>query len=428
MIGVIFVLVFAAILVGIMMASGIYTSGSRLPHVILGGYFLRLILRVVFQNVQLFSHAIGGDYLLYEIQAKAVILFWEHEGFQYVSAAKMPDLGVTSLPANLFAAIQYMCGDSGSETACTALIALCAAITVINIYSLAIEFGATKRSATLFAILFYFQPSFLYYTSDMYKDGLVLCFEMVALGSALRLSRGFNLLHGFIGAVALLGLWNVRHYLVFVTGFTLLISFVGIGERKNVLRSAMAILVMVGGLVLIALYSSALDTITADADRTFEAGTSEAVLGDNATGGSGVTFDDGGKPWGALHWKVLYTLFSPFLWAGGSLGFQLAKIDVLVWYYVMYRAYQAVRTSNRSFVAMIATFVVPCTIMYATSMANVGLMVRQRLVILAATFLLAATFDPTKQHVQQVKAIADPLMQRLRATNQARSAARAARS
>ena len=47
-------------------------------------------------------------------------------------------------------------------------------------------------------------------------------------------------------------------------------------------------------------------------------------------------------------------------------------------------------------VVMLLTFIVPCTVMYAMSVANVGLIMRQRLVIVAATAIFAAIYTPKK--------------------------------
>src|SRR6185503_11111871 len=110
----------------------------------------------------------------------------------------------------------------------------------------------------------------------------------------------------------------------------------------------------------------------------------------NARGGSGVIFDDGGSPFGALWLKLIYTMFSPFPWGSGSMGFHIGKIDVFIIYFFVLRVWAVIRTKElRLIVLMVMTFALPCTVMYATSLANVGLIVRQRLVVIAALTFLA---------------------------------------
>jgi hypothetical protein len=225
----------------------------------------------------------------------------------------------------------------------------------------------------------------------MYKDGLVLCFTMGALGSALRLSWRLSLVHAVIGAACIWALWYVRFYLIFVTVAPLVVGIVGIGT-KNVTRPVIAALLLLATLIALVSSTDILQLASERANQTFLHGTSSQVLSANASGGSGVTFDDGGSPYGALPAKLAYTLFSPFLWASGSLGFHIGKIDALLWYFILYRAIRAARTADRRLVLMLMTFLLPCTLMYAMSMSNVGLIVRQRLVIVAAAAILASLY------------------------------------
>jgi hypothetical protein len=61
---------------------------------------------------------------------------------------------------------------------------------------------------------------------------------------------------------------------------------------------------------------------------------------------------------------------------------------------VLYRAIRGLRKSEPLLVIMLLTFIIPCTVMYAMSMSNIGLIARQRLVIVAACSILAAINSP----------------------------------
>lgn len=391
-----FSVTFAGILVVTMQLAGILRAKSYFPHVVVGGYVLRLLLQLFLREVQLFSHDSGGDYVLYELCARVIAQLWDRDTFHYVTSDELPELGATSLPANLFAGIIYFCDGVGDRTACTALVALSAGLTAVNIYLLAVRFGAEPKNASLYAIVFYLQPSFLYYTCDMFKDGLVLCLTLGALGSALRLGQKFSVVDTVLGLVCLLGLWYVRFYLVFVTAMPIVVGLIGLSDRRDNLRSMLAAVLLAFALIGVAIYTDLLQLVTARGTETFEIGTSQVVLQDNGSYGSGVLFDDGGVPYRALPQKLAYTIFSPFPWSPGSFGFQLGKLDALVWYFVVYRAVQAARQIDRRLLLMLLTFIAPCTIMYAMSMSNVGLIVRQRLTIVAATVVLAALFVPKR--------------------------------
>ena len=324
-----------------------------------------------------------------------IAVMWRSGGVHYITTAEMAEIGPTSLPQNLFALVIYLNDASITRLGCTAVVAFAAALTALNLYMLSVQFGADSKSALLFASMLYFQPALLFYTSDLYKDGLVLCFTIGALGSALRLSNKLTLLHAAIGVICLWALWYVRFYLMFVTVAPFLVGVVGMGSKNSARPVLAAMSLAILGIAL-AGFTDFLQLASAKAEAAFATGTSAAAVLDNSRGGSGVVFDDGGSPFGALPAKLAYTIFAPFPWAGGSLGFQLSKIDALLWYFVLYRAYRAAFQVDRRLLIMLGTFVVPATLMYAMSMANVGLIMRQRLVIVAAVAILASLYKPQK--------------------------------
>lgn len=370
--------------------------GASLPKVIIGGYVLRLVIQSFIRHVPFFSHGGGGDCLVYEELGRLIAAVWSHVGVHYITAQELEVVGATSLPPNLFAAVIFLNGgevDALSRLGCTSMAAFAAGLTALNLYTLSVQFGAEKRVALLLASIIYFEPAFLFYTSDMYKDGLVVCFTIGALGSALRLAFRFSLLHVVVGVVCVWALWYVRFYLIFVTVAPLLVGAVGIGS-KSVARSLLAAIVLASAAIVLASFTDLLQLATDRASETFQKATSSRVINANSQGGSGVVFEDGGSPYGALPAKLAYTLLSPFPWSAGSLGFQVGKLDAFLWYFILYRAVRACKQADRRLVIMMMTFLVPCTVMYAMSMSNVGLIVRQRLVVVAAAVILASLYVP----------------------------------
>jgi hypothetical protein len=141
--------------------------------------------------------------------------------------------------------------------------------------------------------------------------------------------------------------------------------------------------------------------------ETYELSHDSNVKAYNAMGGSGVTFDDGGNPFGAIVPKLVYTIASPFPWQSGSFGLHVGKIDVFIFYYLIYRAYIAGRrmalTDRESLIQFIA-FLVPSTVAYATTMANIGLILRQRMPIVFVTAILASLSWPERRSMALSKA------------------------
>jgi hypothetical protein len=233
MIGVLCALLFG-LLLWIIIRTGDRKGGLTMLGLILGGYVLRLCIQIFVREIQLFSHERGGDSLVYEELAVYIARLWRVTGVTFFTAKELPDLGPTALPANIFASIIYLNGGEPSQLGCTALIAFVAGLTSFNLYHLAVQFGASPRTAARTGALFYFGPTFLYYTSDTYKDGLVVCLVVGALGSALRVMQRVSALHIGIGLVSLLGLWYVRFYLVFVTTAPLVVGLLGMRSKTAV--------------------------------------------------------------------------------------------------------------------------------------------------------------------------------------------------
>ena len=95
----------------------------------------------------------------------------------------------------------------------------------------------------------------------------------------------------------------------------------------------------------------------------------------------------------------------------GSVGFNIGKLDAFLWYYLMFRAWKAAKImwrEDRTGLLMLMTFIVPTTFMYATSFANVGLSLRQRLIVVMVTAILAIRSWPAKAGQAEHAADEDP--------------------
>lgn len=374
-------------------------ANERLVQLFVAGYLARLVVQLFSRSLSLFSHGGGGDYVIYEALALDIIRYWSFFGFGFVSRNELPDLGPTSLPPNLFAVVINLNGGDPTPFGCTTLVAFMACLTCLNVYLLAIELGADRTHAFRLTALFLFSPAYLLYTSDMYKDGPVLFFAVAAVASAMRLSRRFSAVHLAFGAVSLFALWHVRYYLVFMCAAPLFVGLTGFRTRSSI-RPLFATLLLGAIFALAAGTTDVVDNVTEQANRTFAHATNRNVLQSNAATGSGVTFDDGGNAFGAMAPKLAYMIFSPFPWAGGSVGFHIGKIDTFIWYYFLWRAVKASRRLwrvDRTLILMFGIVIVPMTVAYATTFANVGLSLRQRLVIVLITAVLAMLSWPARR-------------------------------
>ncbi|MEV7006432.1 hypothetical protein [Streptosporangium sp. NPDC051022] len=381
------VVVAAMVLVLVVHASLETRVARRVLVVLLAAFAVRLVVHVLVLRGAMIGY--GGDNLGYEARAIEVVGYWRHAGIQYVTSEQLGTVYGASLPCNVFALVIYLCGGP-APLACTAVIALLACALCVVMYRFARLVGADEDAAVRLLHITAFMPGFLLHTSDTFKDGFNALLVVGCLGLAASSARRFSVGKLLVLGVMLWALWYVRPYMVFMCAVPMII---GIVNPRRVFS--------VRGLLILAALLASVSTFAGGGEETaagsiqeqLEQGQSGMVIRSNNDGGSGVVFDDGGNPWNALGSKLLYTLLSPFPWTGGSMALQLGKVDVLVWYYLLWSAVRGTRrlwATDRVMLGALVLFIVPSAVAYATTMANIGLIFRQRMPIVMITSLLAA--------------------------------------
>ncbi|GAA3201866.1 hypothetical protein [Nonomuraea roseoviolacea] len=363
-------------------------TARRVLPVVLVAFAARLVVHVAVMRSGVLDY--GGDNLAYEARAAQIVELWKLDGFAFVTADDRPYLGSAAVPCNVFALVMYLCGGP-APLACTAVVALLACALCVVVYRIARLVGADERAAFRLLVVTAFMPAFVLHTSDTFKDGFNAFLVVACVGIAVSVARRFRVAV-LLQAVPLLWcLWHVRPYMVFVSVVPLVCGVIASRSRFSVNKLvAFSGLLVVGILFAGGVYD---DTPLEVAERQLDRGQSEAVIRANAESGSGVVFDDGGNRWDDLGTKIVYTVLSPFPWAAGSLSMQLGKIDVLIWYVMLGAAVRGgcrMWREDRRTLLVFLLFIVPSTVAYATTMANVGLIFRQRMPIVMVTSLLAA--------------------------------------
>lgn len=365
-----------------------YEERARMLGMLLFGYFLRLVLFLfVMREVAFFSHGqAGGDSIIYQQLGHMIVQIWQVTGIHFVTSSELWELSSVALPCNVLALLEYVGGEP-SPLGGTAIIAFLASCTVLVVYRFVLDEGMPSRAARNAALLTLFGPSFLFHTSDIYKDGVNAFLVIASILGAIRLSRRFDWSRVASLGLTLWCLWYVRSYMVFMCLLPLVVGIIG-SKDATATRRVMAFFLVIA-LGVGAAYSGALGTVFGAARDTFDHATSSRIMRYNAEvnpAGSGVLTNN-------YVVRLLYTVFAPFPWQGGSFGLQVGKLEALVFYYFMWRIWRGRRelwSQHRSTVLMLLTFLVPATLAYAASMSNIGLIVRQRMPIVITSAILAA--------------------------------------
>jgi hypothetical protein len=367
---------------------------KRVMPVLLVAFIARLVVHVVVMKSGVIRY--GGDNDTYLARAVDIAAYWKREGFQFVTSDQIPALHSTALPGNLFGIIVYICGDRAS-LACTAVVAFIACWLCIIMYKFARRIGADEPAAFRLLVVVAFLPSFVVHTSDTFKDGINAFLVMACLALTVSSMQRLDVRKLLMIGPLLWALWYVRPYMVFMCGLPLILGISSI-RRKFVALSAASV-------VIVVFLAGGGDVLFTAMQEQLQSGQSEIVRNANASGGSGVLFEDSGNAWDALLPKLLYTLLAPFPWMEGSLELQLGKIDTLLWYFLLYNAVRGCRrlwSYDRTLLFVLLLFIIPGTIAYATTMANVGLMFRLRIpIVLVASLLAAIAWTKGRQRERQ---------------------------
>ncbi|GAA4584379.1 hypothetical protein GCM10023194_24170 [Planotetraspora phitsanulokensis] len=361
----------------------------RILPVLLVAFAVRIILHVLVMQADVIDY--GGDDAAYMDLATKILARWEWEGFHYVTAEQLPGLYSVGAVCHLFAAIMYVC-DGPAELACTAVVALISCALCVVIYKMATLVGADESAAFRLLVITAFMPSFVLHSSDTFKDGINAFLVVSCLGLGLSNLRRFDIRKVMLAGPLLWTLWQVRPYMVFMCAPPLLLSALSPKRILSLRSTAVLIGLLVTGLMVLVGTGDQLLTAPIQ-EELLHAQSTQVRMFSAGSGSSGVTFDDGGNAWGALAPKLLYTLLSPFPWTDGSLVLQLGKIETAIWYYLLWNAMIGARElwrRDRRLLLVLALFIVSGFIIYATTVANIGLIFRQRMPLMMITSLLAA--------------------------------------
>ncbi|TMR97245.1 hypothetical protein [Nonomuraea basaltis] len=385
-----YLIVAALALTLVFLVRGSFPSETARPvlGVLLAAFAARLFIHVFI--VRSGSLDYGGDNFYYELSAMEIVTYWQSAGIQLVSSEVIPSINTVATPCHIFAFVMYLCGGF-APMACTAVVAFIACGLCIVMYKFAQLVGADDRSAFRLLLLIAFIPGLLVHTSDMFKDGFNAFFVITCLWLATSNMKRFDIRKILAMAPLIWALWNVRPYMVIMCGLPLFFSIV---SRKRMISVRVMALSVAAMMSFMLLYEQILATGPAGTmQRQLEKSQATNVRSELEQGGSGVVFTPDGAPWDDLPTKVIYTLLSPFPWMDGSPALQLGKIEALLVWYLLYCAVKGGRRLwqyDRKMLLFLLLFVVPSTIAYATTIANIGLIFRQRIPIVLILSLLSA--------------------------------------
>jgi 4-amino-4-deoxy-L-arabinose transferase-like glycosyltransferase len=393
----------ASALLLVVVAAGIFLMLFRhyaeekefITTLFLGALVVRLAFGMFVQVFDLVSF-FGGDAVTFHNQGAVIADYWNglidsrDWYYQWATSTTRPGWGMNYLVAGIYyvtgknmLAAQSFCGVIGAATA-------------PMVYFCAKKLFANNRVARFSALAIAFFPSFVIWSGQLLKDGVVIFLLVVAMTMVLQLQEKLSYAAVVALLIALGGIVTIRFYIFYMLAIAVAGSFViGVSEKSTSIVRRSAILLMLGlGLTYFGVLRSAntdfekygdLDKIQLsrmDLARSADSGFNEDA--DVSTTEGALT---------TLPVGLAYLMLAPFPWQLGSLRQTITLPEVLVWWALIPFMISGIIFSVRSRLRTafpILFFSATLTLAYSIFQGNVGTAYRQRTQIQVFLFIFIA--------------------------------------
>ena len=286
------------------------------------------------------------------------------------------------LGRNIFAA-QSLCGLIGASTA--PMMYLCAQKIFQNI-------RVAKYSAIAIALF----PSFVIWSSQLMKDGIIIFLLVLAMTMILQLQEKFNYPAVAILVLSLFGIMSLRFYIFYMVLVAVAGSFL-IGTSSSIrsmARRSIALVLLGLGLT----YVGVIRTANVDLGKFGSLAAvqrTRSVLATSAQSGFGADLDvsttDGAIS--AVPIGLMYLMLAPFPWQVTNLRQSIALPEVIIWWSMIPLMISGLMYSLRNKLRKsipVLIFTLTLTLAYSIFQGNVGTAYRQRTQIQVFLFMFIA--------------------------------------
>ena len=317
------------------------------------------------------GHAVQSDGLSYQFDPRSGA-GW---GMYYLTGAIYTVLG-----RNIFAA-QSFCAVIGAATA--PMVYFCANKIFNNI-------KVAKFSAIAIAIF----PSFVIWSGQLLKDGLIIFLLVLIMTMILQLQEKVNFAAIGLMVIALFGIMSLRFYILYMVLVAIVGSFiVGVNSsNKSILRRTFVLVVLGFSATYFGVgrNASVEFKVFGNLDR-IQSSRSDLARAASSGYGEDVDVSTTAGAISALPIGFSYLMFAPFPWQAANLRQAITIPEVLLWWAMMPLLISgllyAIKYKLRS-AFPILIFSLMLTIAYSIFLGNVGTAYRQRTQIQVFLFIL----------------------------------------
>ncbi|MFN0277443.1 MAG: hypothetical protein ACKVRN_02460 [Pyrinomonadaceae bacterium] len=382
-------------------------------------FLLALVLRIGFGLlVHIFEWRdfFGGDAVAYDTNGASLVAVWMGTNLQSELLVYQNELGTGSawgmtyftgfiyllLGRNIFAA-QSICAVFGAATA--PMVFFCAKKIFNNL-------NVAKTSALAIAVF----PSFIIWSGQLLKDGLIIFLLVLAMTMVMQLQSKFN--YAALAALifALFGTLSLRFYIFYMMVVAVAGSFlVGMSSSNKSIFRRMAVIVLIGfALLYLGVGRNASIELTkfANLERIQSSRSNLARVADSGfEKDADVSTTEGALS--AIPLGLAYLMFAPFPWQAVNLRQAITIPEVLVWWamipFLIIGLNYSIRNRLRN-AFPILIFSLLLTLSYSIFQGNVGTAYRQRTQIQVFLFILISVgwtvFQENRENKRVLRAAA----------------------
>lgn len=361
----------------------------------LGALAVRLAFGI-FVHVYELREFSGGDAISYDIYGAVIRDHWlglvdsRDILYQRATLTSRPGWGINYLVA----AIYFVAGKN--MLAAQSFCAVIGAATAPMVYFCSDKIFSNKSVAKTAALFVAFFPSFIIWSSQLLKDGLIIFLLVLAITMVLHLQERINYPAIIVLVLSLFGIITLRFYIFYMVAVAVAASFiVGLSHKKTSVIKRAALLMVIGiGLTYLGVIRNATTDFEQYGDlerlqisRLDLARSAESGYGGDAdvstTSGALITIPIG----------FVYLMFAPFPWQVSNLRQAITLPEVLLWWAMIPLMISGIwyTVKNRLRSAFpILFFSGMLTLAYSIFQGNVGTAYRQRTQIQVFLFIFIA--------------------------------------
>jgi hypothetical protein len=366
-------------------------------------FLIALLVRIGFGlliNFLSMQEFFGGDVLTYDSFGKILVKVWSGESIpnSYQNAYWIERAQSTSGPGwgmnYLVGAIYYITGPS--ILAAQSFCAVIGAATAPMVYFCAQKIFHNQRVAKVSALSIALFPSFIIWSSQLMKDGLIIFLLVCAMTMVLQLQKKFSFAAVAVLIFAMFGILSLRFYIFYMLAAAVVGSFVvGLGSSvQAVVRNLIAMIII--GLSLT--YFGVLRNAGTEIEKY---GNLEAVqrsrndLARSAQSGFGEDIDvsttEGAIA--AIPIGFTYLMLAPFPWQISNIRQALTLPEIFLWWalipLIIWGIIYTVKNRLREAIPILI-FTLMLSLAYSVFQGNVGTAYRQRTQIQVFLFIFIA--------------------------------------